>query len=132
MKPAHLTATIVKADDRQIAWGWASVSTVDGALYEDLQGHTIAPSEMESMADSFMLSVRTAKAMHEGGQIGEVVHSFPLTKALGEALGITSTYEGWVIAMKIHDADVWQRVKAGELQAFSIGGVGKLEEYDAQ
>jgi hypothetical protein len=27
--------------------------------------------------------------------------------------------------MKVHDDSVWNRVKSGELAAFSIGGIGK-------
>lgn len=71
-----------------------------------------------------MMDVRVAKAMHDGDQVGEVLHSLPLTKELGSALGISSPQEGWIIAMKVHDDEVWKRVKSGELKAFSIGGKG--------
>ena len=79
----------------------------------------------DAEVQKLMADVRTAKALHEGGKIGEVIHSFPLTKALGEALGVHSALEGWIVAMKVHDDSVWSRVKSGELAAFSIGGMGK-------
>lgn len=117
---------IIKLDDEaRIVWGWASVVSIDGKPMVDRQGDIISPEVMTKAADNFMADVRTAKAMHEGGKIGEVIHSFPLTKALGEALGVYSALEGWVVAMKVHDDDVWNRVKSGELAAFSIGGMGK-------
>jgi len=117
---------IIKLDDEaRIVWGWASVVSIDGKPMVDRQGDIISGEVMTKAADNFMADVRTAKAMHEGGKIGEVIHSFPLTKALGEALGVYSALEGWVVAMKVHDDDVWNRVKSGELAAFSIGGMGK-------
>ena len=120
------TAKIIKLDqEARIVWGWASVVSVDGKPMVDRQGDIISADVMTKAADRFMLDVRVAKAMHEGAQIGEVIHSFPLTKALGEALGVHSALEGWIVAMKVHDDSVWNRVKSGELAAFSIGGIGK-------
>ena len=119
-------AKIIKLDDEaRIVWGWASVVSIDGKPLIDRQGDIIAPEVMTNAADSFMADVRTAKAMHAGGKIGEVIHSFPLTKELGAALGVHSALEGWIVAMKVHDDGVWNRVKSGELSAFSIGGMGK-------
>lgn len=118
---------VLKVDKEQrIVWGWASVSTLKGELVVDHHGHQIEPHEMEAAANEFMLSVRTAKAMHKGSKVGEVIHSFPLTKELGEALGVSSDKEGWIIAMKIHDDETWEKVKTGEFGAFSIGGMGEL------
>lgn len=119
-------AKIIKIDEEaRIVWGWASVVSIDSKPLVDRQGDIISPEVMTKAADRFMLDVRVAKAMHEGGQIGEVIHSFPLTKALGEALGVHSALEGWIVAMKVFDDSVWMRVKSGELAAFSIGGIGK-------
>ena len=120
------TVPVVKVDKEQrIVWGWASVSTIKGEPVVDAHGDKIAPNEMEAAANEFMLSVRTAKAMHKGSKVGEVIHSFPLTKELGEALGVSSDKEGWIIAMKIHDDETWEKVKTGEFGAFSIGGMGE-------
>jgi cation transport regulator ChaB len=122
------TADILKVDtERRIAWGWASVSTLKGELVTDLQGDTITPQEMEKMADRFMASARTAKAMHEGDQIGEVLHSFPITNEIAKAFGMETDREGWIIGMKIHDDAVWQGFKDGTYKAFSIGGRSKRE-----
>ena len=119
----ELKADILKVDvDERIVWGWAYVSTVKGVTSVDHSNESVSPEVLVKAATNFMLSVRTAKAMHQGDSVGEVVHSFPLTKELGESLGVSSDREGWIICMKIHDEKVWQSVKSGELSAFSIGG----------
>jgi phage head maturation protease len=68
--------------------------------------------------------------MHDGDQIGVVVHSLPITKEIGDSLGIQSDREGWVVAFKVYDDEVWSKVKSGELAAFSIGGRAVKGEYD--
>lgn len=125
---ADVEGQILKLDEEQrIVYGWASVITENGEHVVDGEGDVILPAELEKATTDFMLDVRMAKAMHEGGQIGEVVHSLPLTYTLAESLGIDTEDEGWIVAMKIHSDEVWGRVKSGELSAFSIGGSGTRE-----
>ena len=114
---------ILKVDDEQrIVYGWASVVTEDGEEVVDSQGDVMSPSEMEKMANDFMLDVRTAKAMHKGDKIGEVIHSLPLTSELAKALGLHTDLEGWIVGMKIYDDTAWESVKSGDFAGFSIGG----------
>ena len=114
---------ILKVDDEQrIVYGWASVVTEDGEEVVDSQGDVMAPAEMEKMANDFMLDVRTAKAMHKGDKIGEVIHSLPLTAELAKALGLHTDLEGWIVGMKIYDDAAWESVKSGDFAGFSIGG----------
>jgi cation transport regulator ChaB len=117
---------ILKVDKaRRIVWGWASVSTMKGELVTDRQGDRISPAEMEKMADGFMRSARAAKAMHEGDDVGEVIHSLPLTKELADALGIQTDREGWITGTYIKSDVEWQKVLAGDYKGLSIGGRGK-------
>ena len=117
------STSILKLDgERRIAWGWASVATVNGKLVTDTQGDVISVTEMSKMADRFMASARTAKAMHDGDQIGEVLHSFPLTNEIAKAFGLSTDREGWIIGLKINDEDTWQAMKNGTFRGFSIGG----------
>jgi len=109
-------------DEERLAFGWAYVSTVKGEFSLDHSGEFIRPEQLAKAATNFMLSMRTAKSMHTGESIGEVVHSMPLTNDIAKALGIQSDREGWVIALKVYDDQVWQDVKSGKLAAFSIGG----------
>jgi len=114
---------VLKADDEQrIVWGWASVSTYKGETVWDQQGDSISPDVMSRGATDFMENHRTAKIMHCGSPVGQVVHSMPLTKGLADALDISSDREGWVIGMKVEDEEVWKAVKDGVFKGFSIGG----------
>ena len=83
---------------------------------------------MVKMANDFMLAVRTAKAMHKGDKIGEVIHSMPLTAELAKALGLHTDMEGWIVGVKVYSDDVWASVKSGEFAGFSIGGRASSRE----
>ncbi len=114
---------ILKTDDEQrIVYGWASVITEKGERVVDRQGDTIEADTLVKAVNDFMEHVRVGKTMHKGEQTGAVIHSLPVTKEIGDSLGIQSDREGWIVAYKVYDDEVWQRVKSGELAAFSIGG----------
>jgi cation transport regulator ChaB len=120
---------ILKVDAaRRIVWGWASVSTMKGELVTDRQGDRIAPAEMEKMADSFMRSARAAKAMHDGADVGEVIHSFPMTAELAKAFSIETDREGWITGTYIKSDAEWQKVLRGEYRGLSIGGRARRKE----
>jgi len=128
----NIEGQILKADDEQrLVYGWASVVTEKGEPVVDRQGDVIEPETLVKAVNNFMENIRVGKEMHKGDQIGAVIHSMPVTKEIGESLGIQSDREGWVVAFKVYDDDVWARVKSGELAAFSIGGRAIKEPYDA-
>jgi hypothetical protein len=125
-----IEGNILKADDEQrMVYGWASVVTEKGEPVIDRQGDVIEPDTLVKAVNNFMEHVRVGKAMHTGDQVGVVVHSMPITKEIGDALGIHSDREGWVVAYKVYDDNVWNMVKSGELAAFSIGGRAVKEDY---
>ena len=127
-----ITGQILKADDEQrMVYGWASVVTEKGEAVVDRQGDVIEPDTLVRAVNKFMEHVRVGKEMHKGDQIGAVIHSMPITKEIGESLGIQSDREGWIVAFKVYNDDVWAKVKSGELAAFSIGGRAIKEDYDA-
>lgn len=120
---------VLKADEEQrIVWGWASVSTVKGELMTDTQGDVIEPGEMVKMANAYMNTARAGKVMHFGEPVAKMLHSFPLTKELGDLLGVSSDREGWIVGMKIEDDTIWKMVKQGTFTGFSIGGRAKKRE----
>ena len=124
--------TILKADDEQrMVYGWASVVTEKGEPVIDRQGDVIEPDTLVRAVNKFMEHVRVGKEMHTGEQIGAVIHSMPITKEIGESLGIQSDREGWIVAFKVYNDEVWSKVKSGELAAFSIGGRAIKEDYSA-
>lgn len=129
MNKADITGKILKVDDEQrLIYGWASVITEKGVPVVDLQGDIIEADVLVKAVNEFMENVRVGKTMHVGEETGKVIHSMPITKEIGDALGIQSDLEGWIVAYKVYDDSVWDRVKSGELRAFSIGGRAQREE----
>ena len=125
----NIEGKILKTDDEQrMVYGWASVVTENGEAVVDRQGDVIEADTLVKAVNEFMEHVRVGKAMHTGEQVGTVVHSLPITKEIGDALGIQSDREGWVVAYKVFDESVWDMVKSGELAAFSIGGRAMKED----
>jgi hypothetical protein len=126
---ADISGEILKVDNEQrLIYGWASVITKDGEPIVDRQGDVIDADTLTSAVNKFMEHVRVGKTMHSGEETGKVIHSLPITKEICDALGIQSDREGWIVAYKVYDDDVWGRVKSGELRAFSIGGRAQREE----
>lgn len=114
---------VTKMDDEQrIVYGFASVVSKDGQPVVDLQGDVISADMMEKAASEFMLGARTGLTMHKGNPTTTIIHSLPLTKQIKEAFQIETPYEGWIIAVKVHDDETWQQVKEGRFSGFSIGG----------
>jgi hypothetical protein len=123
---------VVKVDTEQrIVYGWASVTTYKGQLVVDRQGDVIRTETMHKAVNEFMKGVRVGKLMHEGEPVGQILHSFPVTKAICDALGIQSDREGWITGYYVEDDNLWKSVKAGKYPAFSIGGAAQKEEFIA-
>lgn len=121
---------VSKSDEQRLVFGWAAVATVDGETLVDKQGDAYASTDvLEKAAYEFMEESRQGGDMHVRKGIGHVVESFVLTKAKAESMGIDPPrLEGWFIGMRVTDDGVWNRVKKGELSAFSIGGRGVREQ----
>lgn len=122
---------VTKVDTEQrIVYGFASVVTKGGEVVVDRQGDVITAEEMEKAATNFMLGARNGLTMHKGEPTTTIVHSMPLTKQVMDAFGISSDKEGWLIAVKVHDDDTWDRMKKGEFTGFSIGGRARKVQLD--
>ena len=57
----------------------------------------------------------------------ELLESYiaPITFVLGEK---TVKEGSWIVAVKVHDANVWKKIKKGEITGFSIGGKAKIKK----
>lgn len=131
-KNNYTEGKILKVDEEQrIIFGWASVSTYKGELIVDKQGDIIEMDTLEKAVNGFMEHVRVGKTMHVGEQTGVIIHSFPVSKQICEALGIQSDTEGWIVGYKVYDDETWEGVKSGKYASFSIGGRAMKEEYNA-
>jgi hypothetical protein len=128
--PLPTEGKILKVDEEQrIIYGWASVTTYKGELLVDRQGDTIKTDTLHRAVNKFMKGVRVGKLLHQGEQVGEIIHSFPMTKEISAALGIQSDREGWITGYYVSDDNLWEQVKAGDYAEFSIGGRAQKEEF---
>ena len=77
------TVEVVKRDtERRTLYGWASVSTVDGELYEDLHGDTISPEALHDICELVVM---------EGQNAGGVEHA-ETPNAIAAAMVIDDTF----------------------------------------
>lgn len=112
-------------DEQQLVSGWANVSVnADGSIPLDWQDDIIAPETLEKAAVNFMMEYQESGVMHKGGAVGTVVESIVFTKEKQEAIGIPegTVPQGWFITVKVHDPEVFAKVKDGTYKMFSIQG----------
>jgi hypothetical protein len=119
------------ADGPTMVWGWASVSTVNGAPVVDHEGDYIPIEALRKVAADFMANSQTGCALHMRGpsgepvKVGTVTESIVIDDALAKSLD--SDFQGrrgWLIGMRIDDSDVRAAVAKGMLPAFSVSGAG--------
>lgn len=123
--------TVLKVDDEQrLVSGLASVSVkTDGQIVTDLQGDQIEPAELEKAFVDYALNSREGDVMHDGEPVSRLVEMFIVTPekmaVLFKAFNFPVDLSGFggvaaYVTYKVFDDATWQRVKSGELRAFSI------------
>lgn len=121
--------SIAKANDNEgLVSGWANVAiNADGSIPLDWQDDIIKPETLEKAAINFMLDYRDSGEMHRGDSKGVVVESIVFTKEKQAAIGIPEGYvpEGWFVTVKVLDPEVFEAVKTGRYNMFSIQGKAK-------
>ncbi|MCM1104909.1 MAG: XkdF-like putative serine protease domain-containing protein [Clostridium sp.] len=125
---------IMKSDDeKMLAFGWASVAIrVDGEVIEDWQHDIIEPEELENAAYEFVRLYREGGEMHERGGAAVLIESVVFTEEKMQAMGIPAGTlpVGWWIGFKVTDSGVWEKVKDGTYQMFSIEGEAERVETE--
>lgn len=123
---------IMKSDeDKMLAFGWASVSArIDGEVIEDYQGDIIEPGELEAAAYEYVRLYGEGGEMHERGGVAVLVESVVFTAEKMRAMGIPegTVPVGWWIGFRVTDKDVWEKVRDGTYQMFSIEGEAERVE----
>ena len=122
-------------DEKMLAFGWANVSMrVDGELIEDWQADIIEPEELENAAYEYVLIYREGGEMHERGGVAVLIESVVFTEEKMQAMGIPAGTlpVGWWIGFKITDKDVWEKVKNGTYQMFSLEREAERVEVRAE
>ena len=118
-------------DDKQLAFGWASVSKVGGQPVIDKQGDYIDTDDLESAAYEYVLNSRVGGTNHARDandrpvKVADIVESMVFTDDKVAKMGLPEDFHrGWWVGMKIHDQDEWESVKKGGRTGFSIHGRG--------
>jgi hypothetical protein len=115
-------------DDKRLVYAWAYVCEEGGEQVVDHSGDIIDADDMEKMAYDFMESYREGGERHEKTGVATAVASMPFTKEVQEALGVDIGKVGWFIIFKVHDNEVWEKVKDGTYKMLSIGGIATREK----
>lgn len=120
-------------DDKQIVFGWGSVTKKDGVSVIDLQGDVIEDAELEGAVYEFMAVSKKHDEMHErlveGSNFVEsvVITDEKLAKMFpGET--VPQGYRGWWVGIQVNDTEVWKKIKSGEYTGFSITGSAVRED----
>ena len=86
----------------------------------DAQGEKVDAEEIEKACHAFMAS-RVIGLEHEGQAKAELVENYiaPVNFEIGSEKIKKGT---WIVGVKVHDPEIWRKIKSGELTGFSIGG----------
>lgn len=117
-------SNVIKIDaQRRLVFGWAQVCTKNGEDYFDTDNQHIPENVTLEAWSDFMRNGRVNKAMHAGGQVGEVAFSFPAFDDILKSLGITpGEQSGIIVGVFVNDDTVLQKYVSGEYAGFSVGG----------
>lgn len=123
---------VIKVDHEQrLIFGWASVTKVDDEYVVDRQGDWMRTETLHKAVNNFMKSVRVGKLMHQGERVGDIIHSFPVSKDIMDALGFQTNKEGWIVGYYVENDAAWDDVRSGKYAELSIGGSAQKEEFNA-
>jgi len=115
-------AIISKQNEEQIVYG-----IVYAPNEVDTQGDFSTEEEIRKAAYSFALNGFKMKINHRGGRIlATVLESYLAPSDL--TIEETPIQKGtWLLCAKIHDKDIWKKVKEGEITGFSMAGIAEVE-----
>ena len=130
-KEPELSARIIKNEDNDQRLFYAVVLepmtnvTPEG----DAHGDRMTSSEIEKSAHYYMEMGSTVFKNHQSKIDAKVVESFiSPTSYTPEGSDEQIKQGSWVMAIKIFDDEMWEKVKSGEITAFSPGGFGNRED----
>ena len=116
-----ISVPIMKADKkRQIVYG--IVLEADSV---DTQGEFMKADQIETTAHNFIQKSRVIGLGHTKVADAALIESVILHK--GDSFyGLKIQKTSWAIGVFVKDAAIWKRVDSGEINAFSVGGFGKI------
>lgn len=152
----EFTGRVAKFDEeKRLAFGWASVSKLDGRdIGADRQGDLLAIEDTEVAAYDYNLRSRKGGVMHlrtdgakvyqdiyeqpgdEPVHVSDLVESMVFTPEKKQALNLPEDFpEGWWVGFRYRESPegeaAWQKVRKREHPGFSIHGKGIRVPVDA-
>ena len=135
MKRSDMADKIFKADfsvtdvndELGLVFGWGMITGLNGEDYYDTDNQHISSDMMLKSTTGFMQSLRISNDSHTESDIGQVIHSFPLSKEIADSMGITSNINGWMVAVN-PTPEIIGKFKSGEYKGFSIEGKCEWED----
>lgn len=129
----EFNVSIAKADgEKQIAYGVVYVPNEF-----DTQGHMATEAEIEKAAHWFLAShlMKSQPASDDQHRrelsLNEAVPVESYIAPVDMVLGEQDIVKGsWVVGMYVPSKELWQQIKKGEKNAFSMRGMGVLEELE--
>jgi hypothetical protein len=118
MKSYRVPIIVAKGSDQQIVYGVVSEPNVI-----DLQGDRLSKSEIRAACHKFMQTSQRIGKEHSGVAKASIIESY-IAPTDFKCNGQVVKSGSWVMAVKIHDNDLWQAVKKGDITGFSIAGTG--------
>lgn len=125
------TVEVIKKDtSRRTMYGWASVSTVDGVLYEDLHGDTISTDALHDICEHIVLEGQNAGGVEHQETPNKIAAAMVIDDDFAAALSDNFYFDGEVLKTKkqglfigyhyVDPAD-WEIAKNSPVE-FSING----------
>lgn len=117
-------------DDKQLAFGWASIVEMDGSPVVDKQGDYISIEDLEDAAYTYVHKSRVGGDMHRRNgesphHVSDMVESIVFTDDKIAKMGLPDDFpRGWWVGFKVHDPQTWDEVRKGGRTGFSIHGKG--------
>ncbi len=118
-KPVRKVIPIIKGQgDQQIVYG--VVSEPDTI---DLQGDRLSKAEICKACHKFMIESQMIGKEHRGPAKANIIESY-IAPTTFECNNKVVRKGSWVMAVKVQDLELWQAVKSGRVNGFSIAGRG--------
>lgn len=120
---------IWKAEEERIAYGWASVSTVNDEVNVHHSLEAITIEAIKELCHGLIRGQRAGDMDHEGPVMAEIVEAIVFDGPLQKALGIDLGREGLFIGMHVPDPADWEVAKTYAM--FSIAAKVRMVEVEA-
>ena len=130
----------LESDERHMVYGAALIPDKDIYRNNGEQEFYISftKESIEKMSQDFMKNYRQNEVTLDHDEMANditITESWLVEdpyKDKANALGINVPKGSWMIGMKVNQIDVWERVKSGELNGFSVESMISLEDFSKQ